>query len=64
MIGLVTARDDIRLHRSDGIDNWFRWVCKGSQAALRIGDSDDCFILHRMWRDGTDFIWSSKGAAT
>jgi len=20
-------------------------------------------ILHRMWRDGTDFIWSSKGAA-
>ncbi len=21
-------------------------------------------ILHRMWRDGTDFIWSSKGATT
>ncbi len=20
-------------------------------------------ILHRMWRDGTDFIWSSKEAA-
>ena len=20
-------------------------------------------ILHRMWHDGTDFIWSSKGAA-
>ena len=24
---------------------------------------DDYDILHRMWRDGTDFQWSSKEVA-
>ncbi len=24
---------------------------------------DVSLMLHRMWRDGTDFIWSTKEAA-
>jgi transposase len=53
------------------VSHWCRLKAWGLRLAKRIGFRKAkvavarklAVILHRMWRDGTDFIWSSKEAA-
>jgi hypothetical protein len=39
------------------------WKCVGFKKAKATVARTLAVILHRMWRDETDFIWSSKEAA-
>ncbi len=44
------------------LENQIRGLLKN--LGLVIGKAGGTvFILHRMWRDGTDFIWPTKEAA-
>ncbi|MFP6610326.1 MAG: IS110 family transposase, partial [Deltaproteobacteria bacterium] len=53
------------------VPHWCQLKAWGLRLAKRIGFKKArvavarklAVILHRMWRDGTDFIWSSKEAA-
>ncbi len=53
------------------VPRWCRLKAWGLKLAKRIGFKKAkvavarklAVILHRMWRDGTDFIWSTKEAA-
>ena len=53
------------------VPHWCRLKAWGLRLVKRIGFKKAkiavarklAVILHRMWRDGTDFIWSSKEAA-
>ena len=53
------------------VPRWCRLKAWGLRLAKRIGPKKArvavarklAVILHRMWRDGTDFIWTSKEAA-
>lgn len=53
------------------VPHWCRLKAWGLRLAKRIGFKKAkvavarklAVILHRMWRDGTDFIWSAKEAA-
>lgn len=53
------------------VPRWCRLKAWGLRLVKRIGPKKArvavarklAVILHRMWRDGTDFIWSSKEAA-
>ncbi len=53
------------------VSHWCRLKAWGLTLANRIGFKKArvavarklAVILHRMWRDGTDFIWSTKEAA-
>ncbi len=51
------------LCRREGINQnlYYRWSKEFLEAGKKrlVGDA----VLHRMWRDGSDFIWSSKEAA-
>jgi transposase len=53
------------------VQKWCALKAWGLRLAKRVGFKKAkvavarklAVILHRMWRDGTDFIWSSKEAA-
>ncbi len=67
----VSPGSRLRTIRSTRVAQWCKLKAWGHRLWKRIGFKKPkvavarklAVILHRMWRDGTDFIWSTKEAA-
>ncbi len=50
--------------QAEGLGSHTLWKRIGFEKAKIAVARKLAVLLHRMWRDGTDFIWSSKEVTT